>query len=33
MDATQKILAKGLATTKSNNMIYAAIKELPVKLH
>jgi F-type H+-transporting ATPase subunit b len=33
MDATQKILAKGLATAKSNNMIYAAIKELPVKLH
>jgi F-type H+-transporting ATPase subunit b len=33
MDATQKILTKGLATAKSNNMIDAAIKELPVKLH
>ena len=33
MDATQKILNKGLAATKSNSMIEAAIRELPIKLH
>jgi F-type H+-transporting ATPase subunit b len=33
MDATQKILIKGLATTKSNSMIDVAIKELPIKLN
>jgi F-type H+-transporting ATPase subunit b len=33
MDATHKILIKGLAATKSKSMIDAAIKELPIKLH
>lgn len=33
MDATQEILAKGLAAAKSDEMITAAIKELPNKLH
>ena len=33
MDATEKILIKGLAAAKSDKMIDAAIKELPIKLH
>jgi F-type H+-transporting ATPase subunit b len=33
MDATQKILIKGIATSKSNSMIDDAIKKLPSKLH
>jgi F-type H+-transporting ATPase subunit b len=33
MDATQDILIKGLAATKSDSMIDTAIKELPIKLH
>jgi len=33
MDASQKILIKGLAAAKSDNIIDAAIKELPIKLH
>ncbi len=32
MDATQKILIKGLAAKKSNSIIDTAIKELPIKL-
>ena len=33
MDATREILTKGIAASKSNSMIDAAIKELPSKLH
>ncbi len=33
MDATQNILAKGLAAAKANKMIADAIKELPNNLH
>ena len=33
MDATREILVKGIAASKSDSLIDAAIKELPSKLH